>query len=409
MKLHSSLLFVLALGLSGCQQTNQLKDMHEKTAEMNDTTKKMEESVRKTNAHLEDTAVDIKATNSNLDKMLTLTESLSQKMDTLPELERKTAELSRITNGLCQGSRQALAEQSRGPLLDGLTFTAVTPADKIEHAAKYFKAFEFQAWGICGALDLDERDVLMGSATHEFFFAVQRYATGPGLPRIITEVKMTDEGKPVQDDENKDTNFNSLALTMHVTNHLQDLLLAKNKKDVLETKNAKQAIAPATMYSIIVDSLKLNGLVNEGRIETSALKGHQRIVLENRTMAIRLLQARHNMMAAVFLSKFEDQVTLGSKVKIALEMLKKGLGGKAEVSIDRFSVVQLEELMTFLRASIQTREELKKIGIKPVTDAKIKAIFTVLTPVSQQKSSLARVEKARAELIATLQAAKSVM
>jgi hypothetical protein len=76
MKLHSALIYGLVsagLALTACQQTNQLKEMHDTTAEMNDTTKKMEESVRRTNNHLEDTSVDIKATNQNLEKMLTLT------------------------------------------------------------------------------------------------------------------------------------------------------------------------------------------------------------------------------------------------------------------------------------------------------------------------------------------------
>lgn len=410
MKLHNAIVGFLCLSglaLTACQQTNQLKEMHDTTAEMNQTTKKMEESVRQTNDHLEDTSVDIKATNQNLEKMLTLTETLAQKMDTLPELSRKTDELSRITSGLCQGSRQALAEQSRNPLLDGLTYTAVTPADKIEHAAKYFKAFEYQAWGICGTQDLTEREVLMGSGSHEFFFAVQRYMTDKALPEIITDVKMTVDGKAQQGDTNKDANFNSLALTLHMTNHLQELMLAKNKKEVEESKGKTRAIAPVTMLSMIVDSLALNGAVNAGQIEVADLKEHQKIVLENRTAAIRLLQARHNMMAAVFLSKFEDQITLGTKVQVALEKIKKGLGGKAEVSVDRFSVVQLEELMTFLRASLQTRAALAKIGIQPVVDGKLKLVFTVLSPVSQTKSPAPRVEKARAELAAVIQAFKA--
>jgi hypothetical protein len=315
--------------------------------------------------------------------------------------------LSRITSGLCQGSRQALAEQSRDPLLDSLTFTSVAPADKIEHAAKYFKAFEFQAWGICGTQDLSERDVLMESGTHEFFFAIQRYNTGTPLPEIITDVKMTQDGKAQQGNENKDANFNSLALTLHMTNHLQDLMLARNKKEVQESKGAVKPIPPATMLNIIVESLALNGAINQGSLDLKDVKAHQKIVLENRSTALRLLQARHNMMAAVFLSKFEDQITLGAKVQIALEKVKKGLGGKAEVSIDRFSVVQLEELMTFLRASIQTREALTKLGIKPVMDGKLKLIFAVLTPVSQTKSPLARVERARAELASVIQAYKA--
>ncbi|MEK7354861.1 MAG: hypothetical protein AAB250_00330, partial [Bdellovibrionota bacterium] len=279
---------------------------------------------------------------------------------------------------------------------------------KIEHAAKYFKAFEFQAWGICGTQDEDERDVLKESGAHEFFFAAQRYVTDRAIPETITDVKMTTDGKPHQDNVNKDANFNSLAITLHMMNHLQELLLAKNMKEVQESKGKVAVIPPVTMYGMIKESLELNAKVNSGTVKLADLKGYQKTILQSHGLAVRLLQARHNILAGAFLSKLEDQITLRTKVKVALEKLKEGLGGKAEVSIDRFSVVQLDEMKTYLRASMETREALKKIGIAPVIDGTIKAIFGVLAPTTADKSTSTLVT-ARQELIAVVQAAKAQM
>ncbi|MES2965931.1 MAG: hypothetical protein V4760_18765, partial [Bdellovibrionota bacterium] len=106
------------------------------------------------------------------------------------------------------------------------------------------------------------------------------------------------------------------------------------------------------------------------------------------------------------LSKFEKQITLNEKVRIALEKVRQGLGGTAEVSVDGFSLIQLEELKTYLKAAMQTREHLKQLGQPPVMDGTLKAIFSVLAPTTTNKS-VPSMDQGRQQLIAVIQAYKA--
>ena len=383
----------MGLTLAACSQARQLTEMHDSTAAVSDTTKQMNDSVHETNKDMGKVVGSLEATNTGMqsvDSKLTLMNT------SLDGMKSQLQNLSSTTSGLCQGSRQALALQSRDQLLDDVESLAADSSAKIALAGKYFKAFEFQAWGICGTASPEEREILMGQGAQEFFFTIQRFVNEGDTvhPRAQTSL---DSGHIINNAANKDASFNAVSVTMHLLNHLQELKL----------KELAGQAQPVSMYSMIKDSLALESKVNAGSVASANLKDYQRIVLQNRPTAIRLLQARQNMMLAIYLKKVKELVVgFGAGVPDSIAIIAAKLNTPWKFSIDKLSVVELQELTTFLNASMETRQFLKSNGLPLGSDEDLQALAKTMNVVSSGVPAIP-VLQARKELIATVNAYKA--
>ena len=172
----------MPLTILACQQTKQLKEMHDSTADMQKSTQQMGSD--------------------------------------MSHLKSMTGSLKEYTLGLCRGSRQSFGESARDELLKKILDVAVDPADKISEAGRYMMAFEFQARLVCGEALPMELDNLYGDATNEFFKSLQRFNTGKPVKPLIEKGSIAKEG---ENEKNLEVSFNAMAAALSLLNPFQEV------------------------------------------------------------------------------------------------------------------------------------------------------------------------------------------
>ncbi len=299
---------------------------------------------------------------------------------------------------------------SRRELLEA-TYKSESGAQKSVLAALYFKAFEFHLWtGADKDATEEKRLALMKDAVREFFRAIQEFDEDDRGPDPIAK---RNADAPLHDGSNKHATFNALALTMHESNSKQEEMLH-------EHKNLKLI----TMYSMIVESLASEKKNLEGNSTAHEVPEYQQIVLENKELATKLLQARHNIMLAVFIKEtlkktlipaqpepppssivdsfsrvFSKWIEKGkAAANIYLPPAIPGVPFKWDLNLERYNVQQTLLLTKYLKGCMQTRTDLGlHIGVKPVVHGHVETIFKGLRVVGGDKGSKELLE-ARARL-----------
>lgn len=315
-----SLLIVLSCGvlLSACQVKKNLDEMHNATVEMNQTTQNM---------------------NQNTTQLKTATDELY--------------------NALRQGDSLAARRSS----LDNLTKTA-NPAKKLSEAAKYFMSFEFQLWNNEGQDFGDHRrETLAKDAALEFFKDVQQFIPDMKLkPQPLAgQILSTEDGNLIH-------SLNALAVTMHYLNPKQEHYLKEHP-----------GVEPFSIYALIEKSLLAKASIESGEKSLSDYPAYMAEVLANEDVALYLLEARYNYLAALF---------LGRSTSIAHNKLSavRALTTDWTLDLSPFNVARTEEIKLFISGALKAKALLNKVGASPRLDPIIKRILKNMNVVSTQKA-----------------------
>jgi uncharacterized protein YoxC len=434
-------LCVLLIGqfsLVACQQASQLNDMHDQTARMADTTSKLLDATNKMNqttqnmngqtsqmleqtkavneksgqmkesmdamtedlklmiAQMKELSTGMKSMDAQLKimvptlaKMLAAMGKMVRQMKTLPELDSEMKRMVDTVQGLCAGSREALAMQAREQASVQLQHNADHPLTKVERAAEYLQGFEYQAWGLCGEYNLHERENLMAAATEEFFLHLHDLTSSSTQASPLSSIKKVFAASA---DADKDNDFNALAASLSEVNDLQ--------LGVLSSARAKgQKFKVENMQNIIKEALTSQRLRDSGKIRASDIPDYQTYVLNFRPLAIRILQARSNILRAQAL-----QTLLGAT---QMDLLGLHQSGPLVLDLQALKLDQLIGKFGILELLAQARvtDQILTDNKEPLAiDPALRLGFMTLSikPRGSKATSSAELLKAQAQLSSEL-------
>jgi hypothetical protein len=413
------------LTLAGCQQardmnemkatTNEMRDitrdMRDETHQMNQTTGKMNKAtnsmndsmqlkemirntseMNKTTQTMNGSLLDMK---SSMDVMRTNTEALASKMDHLGKITEVnlTETNSRMrtmsghmesmdstTTGLCQ-SRNPQAADMRLKGFDGLRKETQIET-KAADAMLFEMGMEFHMWGLCANDTLATRDDMFRIALEEFFAKLKAVTSSHASARALAPSYVAPNS-----DSLLDADFDAVAYALTAVHDIQKNTLAKMNAG----KPENQKVQIATLQSLIIDAYLAN---KSGQ----SLKPWQKMVIANNGLALRVLQARHNFLIAGVIGKLKDQAVkgVGNNIALGFNKLMGGLAGTAwSADVSALQPAELDNLTSFIQQSIETRQKLVSIGVKPVLDSELAPFIHNLT-VTDDKRGNAKTNEARA-------------
>ncbi len=378
---------IAASALSACQEKKQLSEMHDNTQQMNQTTTGMAANMEKTVA--------------TMDSMKKTTEKVSVTAETTVEQMGKVIENADKTVNLIGESydagRQGGALDLRNKIYEVLRSTA-TPLDKkIVEAAKYMVAFEFQLWSgqgqdIEGKTKTEALEKLEHDAVIELFNnlkTVSHWDADAIDPFAQPDLK----AKSNFEEKNQKAIFNALAAALHKTNRKQD-----RQESLTVNKDDK-----TSMFTLIERALLAGQEIRTGNKRTTDFPAYVDEVLRNEQMAIRLLQARYNIIGIVLLARvtqISDSLWEGFKLKI--------WGSKWDLDLDNMNISQVKYYNDHFAEAKKTKDLLTRLGIKVEIDKNIKKIFSHMN-IKDDKQALVAADKEDAlvkEKISLVAAAK---
>ena len=338
----------LMLMLVACQEKKQLTEMHDSTAQMNTTTSNMDKKMG-----------EMSATTTEVGKE---SHEMNGKMSNVVGTADKTLTLM---GELYDSSRQGQSLDLRRKIWDAVVSEKALDA-KIVGAGEYFLAFEFEVWSSM-AQDTQEnrRDQLAKDAVTELFNnlkLVSHWDENEINPFANPESRIK-SGEYLSSGEtlNEKAVFNALSAALHKINRKQEFAAGKAGIEVL------------SMFSVIEKSLKAGVLIKAGQKRLEDFPVYVDEVLRNESLAIRLLQARYNMMGLILMarvSKISESFTDGFSKKI--------LGKKWVVDLAKLNQSQVRFYTAHLTEALKTRQLLTDIGVKAELNKDIRKILSNL-------------------------------
>ena len=325
---NKNLLLLLSLStlLGACEVKKNLDEMHGATVEMNETTKTM---------------------NKNTDEMNT-----------------RTTELKTATGELYDALRQGDSLAARRAALDNLV-KIKDPARKLSEAAKYFMSFEFQFWTNEGQdAGEEQRDELAKEAAMEFFKDVQQFIPNMKLvpDPMAGQILSTEKSNLVN-------GLNSLSVAMHYLNPKQEQRLKEHPE-----------MTPLSMNKIIEESLLAKASIESGEKKIADYPKYVPEVLSNEAIAIYLLEARYNFLAAILLGKSTN--VAHSKLAATRVLMTDWT-----FDLSKFNIAQTEEIKLFIAGALKTKKTLAKLGVHARTDFLLKRILKNMKLVNTKKAA----------------------
>ena len=439
--------FAIFFTATGCQQASDLKDMHESTEHMSSTTDKLLDATHGLSSTIskmgdqtgimskeitpigemsKDMKVLVaafvelrKVMNGMYDEMKGMHGEISpmrKNMDViLPFLKQVLVEMGKvermmkgipglahnlqktvdIAQGLCKGSRQALAMLDREQSSIQLQNHASEQLTKVERAGEYLQGFEYHAWGLCDDATEESRLQLMNSATEEFFLHMkditslgQEASPISSVQQIFSSVfKDTVLGRAFPNyfqGPERDSAFNAVAAALDEVNDLQRGILAQQKM----SRKKKQPAAPiVNMLTMIEEALRAQQKVDQGQLQYGSLPAYQKTILNHRQTALRLLEARVNIL----------RINVGQKL---MELTQNKIGTTNTV-LDSGQLKAIDlggkfGLLQSLKNSLETSQFLSEIHETHATDPIVKSLLMNSTPgpvVNDKSSELTTLRK----------------
>jgi hypothetical protein len=241
-------------------------------------------------------------------KMADTTKELSDKTTevnkTSEDLDVKTEELLRLsqninseTNAIHSQGREGATVTNRKDMLKAME-QSTTVEKKIAYAGQYFQAFEFQVWGGSAGDDQDRLETLYNLALQEFFreareYLPEDYATNPKVDPTSTK--------------NQDKNMYALAVTMHLTNDLE-------QPQLIDPSNPDGPRSTVSMYDLLQRGLSKKADNLSGKIKDADLKDWQREVLNDELAFEYLIRVRENFLPVMTLAGLSDIAVQGPTI-----------------------------------------------------------------------------------------------
>lgn len=261
------ILSLTTLALAGCGQLKKVDDMNANTAQMNETTAKMSASMEEMNkaiATTNQTSSAISATSNGI------------------------AASAFHTGGVIDSAQDA---GRQGGSLDARTkqFDAIIGSKKVDvkivSAGIYMQAFEYQLWNNRG-IDAtpNKLNELEFEAVNEFFPRVSTISHWDDIDPMALPTKPF-----AGDTTNQKASFNAIATELHRLNRIEE--------DTAEEAN----VSANSMFTLIANSLRAGKQVREGRARLEDFPAYVDRVLTFEDIAIKLLQARYQMLGLALL------------------------------------------------------------------------------------------------------------
>ncbi len=332
----------MVLGLVACDMKKQLTEMHDSTARLEDNTKKMGE-----------TTAEMNETTKKMAEITGAMKEITAGMSIVTsEMNGRTKKMSDVTGELYDAAKLGDSSIQRREALREL-WRAHSSGRKIIEATKYFISFEYQLYSGMGQDESEEKKShLIHQATLEFFKDVNEFLTSEVDAKPLDQAY---EGT----EENKEACLNAIAVALHQTNRKQDEYIIKNK---LKEEDK------LSMYKIIVSALTKKAAINKGEIQLNGIPEYEREVLIHESAAIKLLQARHNFMAAVVLSEISE-IKKG-KIVAGLMLLTKW-----NVESEKINLAQSEQYLKMINSALGVQNLLKQLGHTPKVNSMMSRMF----------------------------------
>jgi hypothetical protein len=244
-------------------------------------------------------------------------------------------------------------------------------SDKIADAVAYFRAFQYQFWSAATPGGLAKRNQFALDAVREFFREVQEF-----LPYRL-EVPPNPLAQAADDEaSNREASLNAFAAGL---SQMDD-----NENDALAND---PTLPKLTMMTMIETGLKAGVEIRAGRRTVADYPVWIGPIREFESIAIYLLQARHNIAAAIALGEISNLEADGTAAVINMfchpwtpNFL--GLLPDEHVLTEPTPLVNDEALRKsteyFVEGGHDTREILKAVGVAPKIDPILKGILSHL-------------------------------
>lgn len=337
-------LLCTALSLSGCSMKRNLDDMHAKTGQMAETTSGMAKT----------------------------TEGMSQ---TTNHMSETTDSMRETTCSMYISLRQGNAKVSRDTdfknIIEGKNIE-----EKLAMASIYMQGFEFQVWTPdCEDIKLT-RESTYAQFARELLAKIQAYE---GKKEDPSPLKMSEDSETLY----------AIAATLHYENSLQKNLLKNSSETVMRP------------LDILLKGLKIDLDKNKGLLN-SDYPEYAEVIGKYQKDAIYLLQLRMNFLLA-YAYAVADSDDYGNKPEL-LKKARRLLGSSSFFgklfgqytwvpNLKTRTATEIKERINLpLKLSIETRNALVALGIKPILNESILKIWKSadvsqfpLTSLSQSK------------------------
>lgn len=317
---------------------------------------------------------------------------LVQQMDGMAanteHLKSGTDKVRQTSDELYDALRQGSSLQLRTQLFKSLLESEST-GRKIAEGVHYLMAFEFQLYtGFAQDIDLAKRQKFMAEATQEFFMTLKDIYVVTDTPDPLAQ----GDSKDIYSKANKEATFNALSLGLHMLNRKQEENLKKNP-----------GMESISMYSMIQDSLLMEKQMSKGELKSGDLPEFARYVLNNKRMAIKLLQARQMMVKVVFLGETSPLLEGTNKISKIYNFASMNVAGW-DLKLNELTASQVQEFNHLFALRKQTLELLAEIQIEAQNNSWVERMLRKMQIPEVQDSG----DSERSLLGTTLTALKSL-
>ena len=318
MKYQYIAFLVLACSPISCSVQRDMKHMLNSTDHVDQTTKDMRQSTD-----------EVKQATQDMKK------STDQMVQTTSDLSKKTDDMKKATDDLYNDLRQADALRARTDSLS-LMEKEGNQIVKINHAAHYFMAFEFQLWKGRGQDSPEKLDALRRDAINEFMRVIQGYIS---QSRSLSPLGMDSNSK----------NLNAMVAAMHSVNSNAIGTIKEDGNGVM---------------GLLKEGLKAKADLEAGKLALTDLPEYKKSVLEFEDDVTYLLQLRMNFLPAMVISQIGapegKQLNLLTQAKILLTPWTPYVGSR--------NIAQLDQCQSIMGAAQKVRAFLTTINVTPRYD-----------------------------------------
>lgn len=446
--------FMLAMVVFGCDQMNQLKEMHNNTAEMNRSTKEMNESTKKMDQStatlvesmtemknaMKDMLQTMRGMDTNMVGMNTTMQGMDNKMGTMNTnmqgMDGKLGTTITVMQGMDDKLAATITAMKGMDDKLGATISAMkemdsklgvmsgvmkTMDDKMRLLTdKMSEMYESARTGIAKFLRTSAKDQLekaastvgklSAAAVYNEAFEVQLW-TGKGEDTEQKRLQLADEA--VQEfyreihnylptdlndidtlsSESKQQNLNTLAVTMSLTFSKQTEVLGALAKETPARQFPKM-----TLFTLTEAALRAKGDLKSGTKTLADLPSYIRSAVVFEKEAIFMMKTRMNflvVMSLVQLSPIEEKWA-----GLPMGYLKSRLLGWAPDFKD-LNAMQVSEAARYLKLALDTQKLLKDIGEDNRLQSKISDFIRSIQP-PQSVSGSAEAKAKSEEIISNL-------
>lgn len=289
----------------------------------------------------------IKKLEDNMDNMTSRTGQMSSTTD----------EMKDTTSVMYQQVRSKEAEDTRNKKMTIIKDQNQKFGAKLAAAAVYFKSFEYQLWtGLSGYDNEKMKELLFIDATSEF----TKQLTDIYDLVNVNKMSPTNDGKKYRMDQA----FYSLAVTVHMNHHYQELKVPNKDDRISMLKMIKTALEKDYIGSHLLEH------------EETLVAG------PNKKMLIHLLGARIDMLAALSLKNMTDKsnMNVSQTVKGAIFKITGGKLGAIDLpeTLEGANSATLNQIETYLEEAVNTKKFLSSIGVEKNLEKTLRSAYSHL-------------------------------